>query len=128
MIPIDTIPYTGLLPDSFFSIPAKIYKDLPFKPAEESAVVTKLFAMEAERNEIVIYTNHTNVRLAGIFPVNEPCFSNVALAGSKVVGVVVVVLSVFLQLEKVKKTDTSNKVDIDFIFKLFKKLKITGYA
>jgi hypothetical protein len=72
MIPIDTIPYAGLLPDSFFSIPAKIYKDLPFKPAEESAVVTTLFAMEAERNEIVIYTNHTNVRLTGIFPVNEP--------------------------------------------------------
>lgn len=74
---IERIPYRGLLPDSFFNMPAKIYQNLPFKPIEDSAVVTTLFAMEAERNEIIIYTDHSDIRLAGIFPVND----NVAYFG-----------------------------------------------
>lgn len=68
---MDIIPYTGSLPDSFFSIPIDIYIHLPFKPEEDPAGITALFEMEAKRNEIVIYTDHTNIRLAGIFPFND---------------------------------------------------------
>jgi len=69
---VDRIPYSGSLPESFYTIPINIYKNLPFKPEEDNAVIATLFAMEAKRNEIVIYTNHTDIRLAGIFPFNEP--------------------------------------------------------
>ena len=68
---VHSIPYSGSLPPGFFSIPDSIYNGLPFKPAEDKDVVSTLFAMEAERNEIVIYTDHTNIRLAGIFPFNS---------------------------------------------------------
>lgn len=68
---IDRIIYTGSLPDSFFDLPDKIYEDLPFKPEEDSSIITTLFKIEAERNEIIIYTDHNDVRLAGIFPAKD---------------------------------------------------------
>jgi len=68
---IDRITYNGFLPESFFNIPVTIYKNLSFRPEEDPHVVAKLFAMEAVRNEIIIYTDHNNIRLVGIFPLNE---------------------------------------------------------
>lgn len=71
------MPYTGLLPEGFFTIPEKIYQDLRFKPAENSDVVNKICAYESLTTELIFYTDHQNIRLAGIFPPN----TNIALFG-----------------------------------------------
>jgi hypothetical protein len=68
---IDCITYKGSLPSSFFTIPKRIYEALPFSLPEDKLTIQKLFAIEAERNQIVIYTDHESVRLVGIFPVDD---------------------------------------------------------
>lgn len=68
---MDRLKYKGELPESFFKIPQEIYKDENFKPSESPEAISKLFVLEQERNEIIIYTNHKNVRLVGIFPKGE---------------------------------------------------------
>lgn len=62
------LPYQGQLPDSFWTIPARVYAPEPLHPAESRALTEQLFAQEAERNELVIYTDHATLRLVGIFP------------------------------------------------------------
>ncbi|MFT3703205.1 MAG: hypothetical protein QM802_12585 [Agriterribacter sp.] len=73
---IDRIVYDGMLPESFFTIPGKIYASLPFNVTENTATVHELFLTEYSEKEIIIYTDHENLRLVGIFdPKNdEPYF------------------------------------------------------
>ncbi len=59
----DQISYTGTLPDSFFTIPSDA--------DEDPALIAQLFQMEADRNEIILYTDHATIRLVGIFPVQS---------------------------------------------------------
>ncbi len=68
---MERLNYQGVLPESFFKIPEVIYRKESFKPSENPEAISQLFLMEQERNEIIIYTNHHNVRLVGIFPENE---------------------------------------------------------
>lgn len=65
---MERIPYKDVLPQSFFRIPPDVYRDQPFRPEEEERVVSSLFREEAERNDIVLYTDHQSTRLVGIFP------------------------------------------------------------
>ncbi|MCM4156006.1 hypothetical protein [Gramella sp. AN32] len=58
------------LPDSFFSIPAEIYCGLEFCPEETKREVLHLFQLKNKDHDIIIYTNHHNIRLVGIFPKN----------------------------------------------------------
>jgi hypothetical protein len=60
--------YNGTLPDSFFRIGAKPYEGLSFKPEEDTVFTRQLFKMEAERNEILIFSDEDKLRLVGIFP------------------------------------------------------------
>ncbi len=48
--------YQHPLPDSFF------------RPNEDRAYLTALFQLEAERNEVILYTNESGFRLVGMFP------------------------------------------------------------
>ena len=63
MTQLDRIPYAGTLPDSFFTIPSDT--------DEDPALIAQLFQMEADRNEIILYTDHATIRLVGIFPTNS---------------------------------------------------------
>jgi hypothetical protein len=65
---IDRIIYKGELPDSFFSIPDAIYSNLPYRPEENRYSLERVFALESTSTEVIIYTDHHNVRLAAIFP------------------------------------------------------------
>ena len=65
---IERIPYAGKLPESFFSIPSKIWAGSPFAPQESRLLVEKICAKEAETTELILYTDHKNIRLAGLFP------------------------------------------------------------
>lgn len=65
---LERIPYTGQLPASFFELPKRLYASQPFAPEENEAAVRQLFEQEAAQYEIVIYTDHRNLRLAGLFP------------------------------------------------------------
>ena len=67
---IDRFPFTGTLPERFFALVPPLYAHLLFKLKEDTAIVKKLFEMEAERNEIIIYTDHEQLRVVGIFPHN----------------------------------------------------------
>ncbi len=71
MSTIERNTYNGSLSESFFTISPLLYNQLPFRPSEDKAVVSALFAMESERNEIINYTNHSTLRLTGIFPAGE---------------------------------------------------------
>lgn len=68
---VERIVYKGSIPDSFFTIPVKIYDQLTIKLTEDKAMIAALFKLEAEKNEIIIYTDHQHIRLVGIFPHNE---------------------------------------------------------
>ncbi len=68
MSPIERIPYTGSLPDSFFQIPGKIYSALDFFPEEDRVEVKELFELKSKDHDIILYTDHQDIRLVGIFP------------------------------------------------------------
>jgi hypothetical protein len=72
MKPIDRIIYKGTIPDSFFKIPEKIYGESLIKPTEDPETIKVLFAIEATQHDIVLYTDHEQIRLVGIFPKDEP--------------------------------------------------------
>ena len=67
---ISEIPFTGNLDASFFDIPKKVYSQLAYQPQEEPTAVRQLFQQETERNAISVFTDHTSLRLVGIFPQN----------------------------------------------------------
>ena len=68
MSTIQQLPFQGHLPASFFQIPKSIYQSLPNELVEDEAAVRALFAQETERNDIVLFTDHIQLRLVGIFP------------------------------------------------------------
>lgn len=70
MPPIERISYKrkDSLPDSFFSIFVTIYSDLEFSPEETREEVEDLFELKSKDHDIVLYTDHLNLRLVGIFP------------------------------------------------------------
>jgi hypothetical protein len=68
---IKRIEYSGSFPKGFFTIPKKIYKDLDFLPEESEKYVKELFDLKMEDHKIIIYTDHENIRLTGIFPKAE---------------------------------------------------------
>lgn len=68
MRPIEQLPFQDNLPDSFFQIPGPLYAALPYQPQEDAASVRQLFQQELERNDIVLFTDHAQLRLVGIFP------------------------------------------------------------
>ncbi|RTQ47874.1 hypothetical protein EJV47_18315 [Hymenobacter gummosus] len=65
---LSRIPYQGQLPDSFWTITERVYADQPLRPQESRRLTEQLFAQEASRNDIVVYTDHATLRLVGIFP------------------------------------------------------------
>ncbi|RSK35397.1 hypothetical protein [Hymenobacter metallilatus] len=65
---IQQLPFQGTLPDSFFQIPGRLYHLLPYQLEENEPATRALFAQEAERNDIVLFTDHVGLRLVGIFP------------------------------------------------------------
>src|SRR5690606_17202726 len=67
---IEKILYNNkeFLPDSFFAIPAKIYSGLEYTPEETRKEIEDLFELKNKDHDIVIYTDHQNLRLVGIFP------------------------------------------------------------
>ncbi|MGY2132074.1 hypothetical protein ACW9KT_07590 [Hymenobacter sp. HD11105] len=65
---ISQLPFTESLSASFFEIPACIYQNAPQQSYEERNAVNQLFRAEAERNDIVVFTDHENLRLVGIYP------------------------------------------------------------
>lgn len=71
MKPLDLIPYAGVLPASFFQIPARVYDQI-LRPPEDERAVSQLFADEAPRHDIVLLTDHECLRLVGIFPKDDP--------------------------------------------------------
>ncbi|RAK62924.1 hypothetical protein [Hymenobacter edaphi] len=68
MTPLHRLPYHGQLPDAFWAVPARVYADQPWHPTENRILTEQLFAQEAERNELIIYTDEATLRLVGIFP------------------------------------------------------------
>ncbi|MCC3160437.1 hypothetical protein LJ737_24585 [Hymenobacter sp. 15J16-1T3B] len=62
------ISYQGQLPESFWLIADRVYADRPQRPAESRPLTEQLFALEASRNDIVLYTDEATLRLVGIFP------------------------------------------------------------
>lgn len=68
---VERIVYQGSIPDSFFEIPERIYGKSAIKPMEEPEAIRSLFEMEAAHHDIIIYTDHENFRLTGIFPKTE---------------------------------------------------------
>lgn len=68
---IKRIEYSGSFPNGFFTITKKIYANLDFLPEESEASVKELFELKKEDHQIIIYTDHQNIRLAGIFPKAE---------------------------------------------------------
>ncbi len=66
---LDRLLITGALPPSFFVLPAAVYADQVLRPVpEDPARVAALFAAEAARHEIILYTDHQRLRLVGMFP------------------------------------------------------------
>ncbi|RDV14580.1 hypothetical protein DXT99_14375 [Pontibacter diazotrophicus] len=65
---IERFPYTGTLPERFFTLVHQLYAELPYKQKEDSSAVLRLFELESERNEIIVYMDHQQIRLVGIFP------------------------------------------------------------
>ena len=65
---MERIVVTDRLPDSFFALPARVYRSLPFAVEENPSEVQRLLAEEQGQCDTVLYTDHRTVRLLGIFP------------------------------------------------------------
>jgi ribosomal protein S18 acetylase RimI-like enzyme len=63
---LDRLPYTGELPASFDTVGRQPYAGLGYAPDDEPAA--ELCAQLADTHDIVFYTDHWNMRLAGLFP------------------------------------------------------------
>ncbi len=63
---LDRLPYCGELPASFDTVGRQLYAGLGYAPDDEPAAA--LCKQMAENHEIIFYTDHWNLRLAGLFP------------------------------------------------------------
>ena len=68
MAAIAQLPFEGELPPSFFAIPHGVYAGRPHQPYERAETVLDLFRAEAARNDTVVYTDHAQLRVVGIYP------------------------------------------------------------
>lgn len=68
-MPLESLPYLGTLPPSFFAIADRARAGQPgVAPPEAPALLIRLFELEAPRHDIILYTDHQHLRLAGLFP------------------------------------------------------------
>lgn len=74
---MDRIIYTGVLPDSFSEIPVNIYKNSGLKFNEKQQTLQYLINEFKENAELLIYTDHLNFRMIGMFSED----SNIAYFG-----------------------------------------------
>ena len=65
---MERVVVNGRLPDSFFSLPSRVYQAYPFAVEENPREVHRLLAEERANYDTVLYTDHRTVRLLGIFP------------------------------------------------------------
>ena len=63
---LDRLPYSGELPASFDTVGRQLYAGLGYAPDDEPAA--QLCEQLADTHDIIFYTDHWNLRLAGIFP------------------------------------------------------------
>jgi ribosomal protein S18 acetylase RimI-like enzyme len=63
---IERLPYADELPASFDIVGRQPYAGLGYAPADEPAA--ELCAQLADTHDIIFYTDHWNLRLAGLFP------------------------------------------------------------
>jgi GNAT superfamily N-acetyltransferase len=63
---IERLPYIGELPASFDTVGRQLYAGLGYAPDDEPAA--ELCAQLTDTHDIIFYTDHWNIRLAGIFP------------------------------------------------------------
>ncbi len=63
---IERLPYDGELPASFDLVGRQQYAGLGYAPDDEPAA--QLCELLAETHEVIFYTDHWNLRLAGMFP------------------------------------------------------------
>ncbi|HET9502102.1 MAG TPA: hypothetical protein VFO93_01080 [Hymenobacter sp.] len=63
---LDRLPYNGELPASFDTVGRQFYAGLGYAPDDEPAA--ELCRQLADTHEIIFYTDHWNMRLAGLFP------------------------------------------------------------
>lgn len=63
---LDRLPYAGELPASFDTVGRQPYASLGYAPDDEPAA--ELCAQLAADYDIIFYTDHWNMRLAGLFP------------------------------------------------------------
>lgn len=68
---MEKIYHKNELPESFSLIPKGIYKEAGLKFSENHTSLVKLINDFKETQELVIYTDHSNIRLLGIFPENS---------------------------------------------------------
>jgi GNAT superfamily N-acetyltransferase len=65
---LERIPYSDALPASFFKLATRPYSPLCFAPDEDAPLIEALFRQEAPQHHIVVYTDHRQLRLVGLFP------------------------------------------------------------
>ena len=63
---LERLPYQGELPASFDTVGRQLYAGLGYAPDDEPAA--ELCQQLADSHEIIFYTDHWNLRLAGLFP------------------------------------------------------------
>ncbi len=63
---LDRLPYQGELPASFDTVGRQLYAGLGYAPDDEHAA--RLCEQLAATHDIIFYTDHWNLRLAGLFP------------------------------------------------------------
>lgn len=68
---MERVNYTEGLPISFSSIPQQIYANAGLKLQESHQSVSTLINNFIEDQEVLIYTDHENIRLMGVFPPNS---------------------------------------------------------
>lgn len=65
---MERIVYTDTLPTSFVEIPKEIYREAELKINESKESKEKLINTFKEHHEVIIYTDHAEFRMLGIFP------------------------------------------------------------
>jgi hypothetical protein len=68
---LQRILFSGNLPETFFSLPERLYAGLPYRPEESPAELLALLQQESRRHALILYTDNENIRLMGIFPEGE---------------------------------------------------------
>lgn len=68
---MERIKITNTLPSGFYEISRLVYENLPFKPEEDQEALPSLLRQKCPDHEVILYTDHREIRLMGIFPAQE---------------------------------------------------------